>query len=388
RLALIVVAVLSFISYYIGYLISLIISRIREYYADEHAAELTENPNALSTGLVKIAYGLLVDAQAEDRKKSKVRAVKGLGIFDPGVAKAFAVSSVGKSGTFTRTAIQKAAAWDLFNPWAKYYQIFSTHPLPAKRIIRLNDQCSFYNVQPEIDFSYARKLKEEQAGKTMMDEFLVDVLIKFLPIVIFVGLVAATILWIFTAAGLYDLGPIFGMENLFSNLMLFWAFGFYLIGFGVIVKIKFKYKSGFEPKQIVDLVTNIKVSPIRTVPAVLEGTIIGRGIPGYYFSDDLFFQDDTGLMYIDYRFGLSIVDFFWAILRVKKLIGQRAKIKGWYRRGPSPYLQVDTIEVAGKRYRNYSKHLTYFWVVLAFIIGMVLLFIWYAASPTGFFGLF
>ena len=51
------------------------VSRIREYYADEHAGALTENPNALSTALVKIAYGLLIDAQYEEKQKSRVRAL-------------------------------------------------------------------------------------------------------------------------------------------------------------------------------------------------------------------------------------------------------------------------------------------------------------------------
>jgi Zn-dependent protease with chaperone function len=374
KIALLIIAALSFVAYYVAYLISLIISRTREYYADQHAAELTENPNALATGLVKIAYGLLVDRNLEERNRSKVRALKGLGIFDPSAAKAFAISSVGPSGKFSRDAIQAAAAWDLFNPWAKYYQIFSTHPLPAKRILRLNEQCKNYGLTPEIDFSGAKKLKEEQAGKSMIDEFLVDLTIMALPTLVFIALVGFTIAWFFGFVGYFNLG-ILPFAN---NLLLLWAIGFYIIGFGSLFKTRFKYKSGFEPKSVLELVTNVKVSPIRTVPAVLEGKIVGKGIPGYYFSDDLYFQDNTGLMYIDYRFGLSIVDFFWAILKVKQLIGQSVRIKGWYRRGPSPYLQVDTIETEmGKRYRNYSKHVTYIWAVLAFLIGLLLFYLWF-----------
>jgi Zn-dependent protease with chaperone function len=386
KLALLAIAFLSYIAYFIGYLISLIVSRIREYYADEHAAELTENPNLLATALVKIAYGLLIDAKYEEKKKSSVRALRSLGIFDPSSAASFAVSSMGRSGGFSKDTIQAAAGWDLFNPWAKYYQLFSTHPLPAKRIMRLNEQCATYGIIPEIDFSKAKQIKVEHAGKSMMDEFLVDVAVKFLPIIIFIALIGATIFWIFAAAGIV---PISINTLSFSNLLLLWAIGFYLIGFGSLIKTKFVYKSGFEPKTIQELVTNIKVSPIRTVPAVIEGRAVGRGIPGFFLSEDLYLQDPTGLMYIDYRFGLRIVDFFFAIARVKKVIGQRIRIKGWYRRGPIPYIQVDTIETErGKRYRNYAKHMTYFWAVLAFIIGLVIFYFWYATSPTGFFGLF
>ena len=380
--ALIAIAVLSYVAYFISYLVSLVISRIREYYADEHAGELNENPNYLSSALVKIAYGLIMERGVEDRRSSRTRALKGLGIFDPNIAAAFAVSSTGAYGKFSKEAIQAAAAWDLFNPWAKYYQIFSTHPLPAKRIMRLNNQCEIYGIKPEIDFTYARKLKEEQAGKSMIPEFMTDLTIKFLPIIILIALIALTAVFIF--------GIETSLTNIYSNLLLFWAFGFFLIGFGVLIRIGFKYKSGFEPKTVLDLVTYIKASPIRTIPAILEGKVVGRGSPGYYFGEDMVLQDDTGLIYLDYE---SLIPLFgnliFAMRTIKKYIGQQVRVTGWYRRGPGPYIEIKSIESAkGQRNKNYRKQASYFWAVVAFIIGMFLFYYWYIASPNGFFGLF
>ena len=370
-LALFAVAILSYIAYYIGYLISMILSRIREYYADRHAAEVMQNPNALSTGLVKIAYGLLVDhgGDLKERNRSRVRGLRGMGIFDPGNARGIVASSMTTSGKYSKNAIQAAAAWDLFNPWAKYYQIFSTHPLPAKRIMRLNEQCENYGIKPEIDFSGARKIKEEQAGKSMLDEFLLDVTVKNLPTIVFATMGIVSILWLFGFLGFIGLNVFYSLITL-KWLVLLWFVTFYLMGFAVILRTGFMYKKGHEPLTVLDLVTNVKVSPIRCVPAYIEGDIVGRGAPGYYFSDDLYFQDETGLMYIDYRFGLGIVDFFFALSKAKRLVGQRVRIKGWYRRGPSPYFQVSVIEAEnGKRYKNYARHFTYVWAVLAFIVG-------------------
>ena len=387
--SLILIAVLSYIAYYISYLISLFVSRIREYYADEHAGEITENPNALSTGLVKIAYGLLAEGSIEESKKSRARALKGLGIFDPKGAAAFALSSSGRTGRYSKEAIQAAAAWDLFNPWAKYYQLFSTHPLPAKRIMRLNEQCEDYAVIPEINFKDSRKIKEEQAGKSMLPEFLADVTMIFLPILIFIALVILTIAWIVSPLGLYDFGSLPILNDLYSNLLLMWAIGFYLIGFGVIYRTGFKYKIGFAPKKVVDLVTYVKASPIRTIPTVLEGKIIGRGIPGYYFGEDMLFQDDTGIMYIDYESLVPIFgNFIFALRTIKKYIGQKVRIFGWYRRGPSPYVEIKTIQSTGHRNKNYKKQASYIWAAIAFGIGLVLFYLWYLASPTGFFGIF
>lgn len=376
-LVLIAIAVLSYVAYYIGSLIALIVSRIREYYADEHSAELLENPNHLATGLVKIAYGLVSDQNVniKERNKSKVRALKGLGIFDPSDAKHLAVESVGKSGTYSMEAIEAAAAFDLYNPWAKYYQIFSTHPLPAKRIQRLNEECKKYGITPKIDLSKAKEIKEEQAGKSMAGEFLTDLFFKYLPRIIFILFIVYTIAWIFDFIGFYVLP--FGLGVQPGQLLLVWGIGFYLIGFGYIARTQFMYRSGFEPMKVVDLMTKVKASPIRCIPAIIEGKVIGKGIPGYYFSDDIYFQDETGLLYVDYRFGIGLVDFFWAIRRVPQLIGQRVRIKGWFRRGPSPYIQVDTIWAGDRKFRNYSKHLTYIGAVICFIIGAVLLYFWF-----------
>ncbi len=375
RLALIAIAVLSYVSYYLSYLISLIISRVREYYADEHSAEVLEDPNPLATGLVKIAYGLLVDGNIEERKKSRVRALRGLGIFDPSAAKGLGIISVGTTQTFSMEAIQKAAAWDLYNPWAKYYQALSTHPLPAKRIMRLNMLCDIYGVKPEIDFSDAKRLKEEQAGKSMWDEFLWDIFMKTIPTLAFIALLGITIVWVFDLAGFYNIAF---LAPVYANMWFVWAIGFYIIGFMSIIKTRYMYKGGFEDKKVLDLVTNVKVSPIRCIPAYIEGKIVGKGIPGYYFSEDMYFQDDTGLMYVDYRFGIGIVDLIFSLRSVNRLIGQRVRIKGWYRRGPSPYIQVDTIwSESGKRHRNYSKAFRYVWAVLAFILGIGCLYFYY-----------
>ncbi|MCK4780572.1 MAG: hypothetical protein KAT57_10310, partial [Candidatus Lokiarchaeota archaeon] len=197
---------------------------------------------------------------------------------------------------------------------------------------------------------------------------------KTLPTLVFIALLGITIVWILdpfiTAYSISLFTPKF--------MLLLWAGGFYVIGFMSIIKTRYMYKSGFEDKTVLDLVTNVKVSPIRTIPAFLEGKIVGKGIPGYYFSEDMYFQDNTGLMYVDYRFGIRIVDLIFSLRTVNRLIGQKVRIKGWYRRGPNPYIQVDTIwSESGGRHRNYSRHFRYFWAVLAFILGIVCIYFWF-----------
>jgi heat shock protein HtpX len=56
--AIIAFALVSLVVYIISQLIVLRFSRVREYYADAYSAEITGNPHALSSALVKITYGL------------------------------------------------------------------------------------------------------------------------------------------------------------------------------------------------------------------------------------------------------------------------------------------------------------------------------------------
>ena len=71
---LVILALVAFVLYIISEYVVLFLSRTREYYADRFSGVATNNPNALSRGLVKIAYGLAgseekVHAQEKQEKK-------------------------------------------------------------------------------------------------------------------------------------------------------------------------------------------------------------------------------------------------------------------------------------------------------------------------------
>ena len=46
-----------------------------------------------------------------------------------------------------------------------------------------------------------------------------------------------------------------------------------------------------------ELLTDIYASPVDGGRVELSGEHVGRGSAGYRFSEDLMFQDETGLMY-------------------------------------------------------------------------------------------
>jgi hypothetical protein len=68
---------------------------------------------------------------------------------------------------------------------------------------------------------------------------------------------------------------------------------------------------------------DVYASPIRGTRVELNGVIVGRGIPGLIFSEDMMFQDETGLIYLNYE-GLIpfLSNLVFAILKLEKLIGK------------------------------------------------------------------
>lgn len=69
-----------------------------------------------------------------------------------------------------------------------------------------------------------------------------------------------------------------------------------------LVRATRSYPQGrFPERSVASLVTEMKVSGVRSAPCTLKGKIIGRGVPGLFWSEDLVIQDDTGFVVLDYR---------------------------------------------------------------------------------------
>lgn len=351
--AILLVAVASYIAYIISHYIVMLLSRVREYYADEFSAKETRDPNALSSALVSIAYGLAKAPPAgtdDFAGRTRAHAASTFGIFDPKIAKSLAFASMG-SKNFSFENMEAAMKWDLWNPWAFWYELHSTHPLPAKRIKALSALCRECDATPKFSF-------EARQPESYWDEFLVDLFFSILPMV---GLVGG-IIW-GTVAEMPD-GKFAGLTML-------------LFGAAILIRVVYKYRigSGFTPKTVPQLLAEVKVSGVRPVPARLKGTIIGRGIPGLFFSEDLVLQDDEGFITLDYRQPFEFLDFLFGWLKADSLIGRQVVAEGWYRRHPLPYLELKRLVFSdGEVVRCWFYHFKVIMAVLATMIGAMLFF--------------
>ena len=345
------IAVVSYVAYIISHYIVLLLSRVREYYADQFAGEATGNPDALATALVKIAYGLAAAPQSKKKDDTRMVAARAFGIFDPKVAQSLALTSAG-SGRVSVEAMESAMKWDLWNPWAIIFELKSSHPLPAKRIRALERQTEAYG-RPS-HFSFRAKKPE-----SYWDEFFEDVFAHYLP---GLGFLAGLVL-----AGLSIMAFQFSLGA--AGIVLL------LISAAWWLKRWFSYNHKFDNRrQVRSLIGEVKVSAVRSIPCTIEGRIIGRGVPGLFYSEDLVLQDDTGFIVVDYRQPLRFLDFLFGWIKAESLIGQRGKAVGWYRRSPIPYFEMRKLTLeSGETVTSYSYPVGQFLVYAGMALGLALL---------------
>jgi len=145
------VAYTAYLCYLVSQYVVLLLNRTREYMADHYAAHVTGAPSVLSSALIKIACGL-VRAQGEYEEKATLKSRDGqkAGRRDQRLAGALAVMGISNVQSGASLALGGAnpadaamvMRWDLVNPWARVYEMSSTHPLTALRVRALNEDAA------------------------------------------------------------------------------------------------------------------------------------------------------------------------------------------------------------------------------------------------------
>lgn len=234
--------------------------------------------------------------------------------------------------------------WDLWNPWARFYELHSTHPLVALRLRHLAQVARSLGQEPAIVF-------DEAQPEGYWDEFVADFLVRLLPWLAFGA---------FATAGYVTGTP--------------WLYALALSAGGAasLVKLLYSYPQGFFPTlPVASLLKKVKVSGVRGVPCRLQGRIIGRGVPGLIWSEDFVLRDETGIIFLDYRQPSRLWEFFFGLMRGQQLQGVSIEATGWYRRAPVPYVELNTLTAYGQTRRCWVYFFKFFMALAMLLAGML-----------------
>ncbi|NJM27171.1 MAG: M48 family metalloprotease [Pseudanabaena sp. RU_4_16] len=352
------VSLAAYVFYVIGTYLMLYLSRTREYFADQFAAETTGNPNALSRALVKIAYGIIEVGERSTEPSRLVEGTRALGIYD-----AKAASSTGTAYRISSSPKQvgRVFLWDMVNPWGWWMELNSTHPLTGKRVRALSTYAEQLGLETEFDMARVVADGKQLDKSKLYGNFALDVVLYAAEMIgIFAGLVIG-----------------FAIATSSDNSMWFISGPLIGLGAGVLIKalVTFPDYSRAEATTVLELMSDPYASPLRGKPAKLNGDLIGRGDAGYVFGSDLKLQDRSGMMYLHYssRFG-PIGNFLFGMKRVKNLIGMKVETLGWFRRGVAPWVDLIQLKTdSGTIVNSYHRFWSFILGGGAIILGLVLL---------------
>ena len=343
---------IAYVLYVICQYIVLWLSRTREYYADGFSIEETKNPNALAEALVKIGFGLSIHSNNNNNTRN-VSKNNALGIFDVKASKALSISSVDDNGEVSKAHIKNTMKWELWNPWAKWFEFNSTHPLISKRLLAISKRSKEFNQEEYIVFDLEKT-------ESYADDFLLEILIGFLPMFFFLVTVV-----LFCTMSL--------MEK--YNSLIFAEISLLLTSIFGLIKFNRAHRQGYKDTTVRDLLGEVKVSHITSIPCILKGRIIGRGDPGCIFNEDYVIKDDTGIIFLDYNQPLNILNKIFAIFKSHENIDKEVTVKGWYRRSPVPYVEIYEYTVNGQVKKIYTyivSKVVYIVLAIAALAGIVM----------------
>ena len=354
------IAYSAYLCYWVSQYIVLLLNRTREYFADHYAAEATGMPDALSSALIKIAYGMVkADGAYREAKefkykeKSELRreermagtlAVMGISNLRSGASLALAGASPSEAVAIMR--------WDLVNPWARVYEMSSTHPLTALRVRAMNAEAE--NMHQTIHYPLP------QDRRTEWGNFFFEFLIWILP-----WICAALLLFRITARR-WLTGFGFDVPTGAEPAILIIGAASWLLC------IWYRYHGDFQAETVGRLLEDVEVSQMRPRAVRLSGKIVGRGLPGAFWSPDLVLQDSTGTIFMLYRQSIPFARFLSAITDADECIGQQVEIEGWFRRGLRPYVEMSRLSAEGGQvHRAYSRWVQYAGAGIALVIGVL-----------------
>src|SRR2546421_3074525 len=336
--------------YVVSTLIVLALARARETAADHHSCDVTGDGDALCSALVKIAYGMgqvraAQEAQAQDllatskggrsnrqarreaavarQGQHRIQSMRVMGIADPN--QAAAVTLALEEGVAAEDVLG-ALRWEAVNPWARFQELLSSHPIVVHRIASLER-----SGLPGAPTAWHATRAEESAGDPQVlrarRRFPGELLIRFAG----------------TAALLAAVLAYYGARSAP-------AAGWCLLAAGFLFAVKALLRhppAHHEPvDRLTSLLGRLDASPITGLAVSLRGRIIGRGTPGYVLSPDLVIQDASGFVPLLYRQPIPFSRALFGLLRAGSYRDQEVLARGWYRRSPTPFVELRGIVAA------------------------------------------
>jgi Zn-dependent protease with chaperone function len=324
------------------------LSQYRVSLSDRAVAELTGNPNAYTRGLLKLAIGMAKDIQAQGSTRYLL---EGFDLLTPlSYRQAASLGSV-----YPYTTLEPVLQWDWSQMQRFWLSLNQSHPPTGERLRWLARYAQQLKLEPELDIPTQAAPKRPLTGRQWR-----SLLLQGAP---FFGL-AFGLGGAFLFTGLGWAGMRFRIDLL---AWMYWAdflrWALPMIGFciGTLIRINAFFPDlppGAQAASppLPQLLQDPDRIPLNPVSVQLEGKLLHRPAIAGSLGQDLWLKTSTGIVRLHWtsRWG-PIGNLFPQPNRPTDLGNQTLVVTGWFRRGATAWIDVDTLRTAGGRVSR-SQH--------------------------------
>jgi Zn-dependent protease with chaperone function len=328
------------------------VAKQRVNYSDRLSANLTGNPNALTRALLKITMAISHDV---GQQKQTPPILESYDLLLPvGIQQSINIGSI--MGQLSLSPIP-LLQWDISHPYRQWYLVNHTHPLLGDRLLTLTKYAEYWQLDTELNWQLpAPSQKKVGFNIKGWQHFLLQGAPYFgLPI----GLASALIFWLVGAildyAGLWRLGWVFGDWQLLLGILLI---GFSL---GTFIRINHFFPEGAIGRSVNNpeldkLLADSQADPLDSQWVQVSGKLIGKPGMANWLGTDLILQTTTGLVKLHYISAIGpLRELCPKTTRPSDLIGKPVTVLGWWRKGATAWIDVETMKLKEGR-TCYSSH--------------------------------
>ncbi|WP_367287163.1 M48 family metalloprotease [Laspinema palackyanum] len=316
------------------------LSRLRFYYSDRASASLTGNPNGLTRALLKMAIGIAQDVEKQGHTSF---VLEGFDLLSPvGYVQGMTLGSCSAYHSW-----ENLLQWDRHNAYKKWLTVPQSHPPLGDRLTLLDLYARFWKLDAELDFARDGAVAPAKPPRLMLKRLLLQGAPYFgLPL----GLLAGLMLWAFGAVavnlGFVALDWVWGDRSILQGSLLIG------VSLGIVLRINAFFpditsKNIRTNPTLPDLLTDPDAIPVDSLPIGLEGQLLGRRGISNWLAQDLILHSPTGLVKLHCASTLGVFGYLWLLIkRPSDFVGQAISAVGWFRRGATPWIDLDRFTTA------------------------------------------
>jgi len=298
------------------------LSRSREYYADRFAVQYTGNPNGLTRALVKLSKALVKQERLAQTPGLFLEGLRNFGIYDPRTTQACE-----RGNRFSARTISRLLIWDWFNPWSRWVQWRSSHPLLGLRVQVL----AHYAEQLDLSTEYAlieTRRQTQIEGINPYPDFFKDWFLLLLPVFLGLGLGLAPLLW-----------PNLTLD---SGTLIWGGLG---LGLGIQAVILWQFPRSLNAPDVLSLLISEETSPFWGTQVQWTGKLRLVKCPDAG-RPKLYFHDRTGVIPIIYPYWWRCLPPFTPLAeRLGPFLAQTCCVTGYVNRGIVTTLTLRSLSI-------------------------------------------